>query len=132
MQLLCPSFLGVQAAQEQHQQGSEAVVFFRCDLFSRSSFVENARSLLIAARSYVTVFKTMIGESSTVRMEVIVTTFECIQEMLQRANVAVARRLKPADPAIELIWRVNLKGTIRTEGGINAKTVFGIVFRRID
>ena len=60
------------------------------------------------------------------------TAFECLQEVLQSANLGIASLFQPTDPAIEFIWHVNLKGPIWTERGINAKTTIRIFLRRVD
>src|SRR5262249_47064 len=119
-----PLPLCIQVAEEQHKKGGKLFMLFCCDLLSRSRLIENRRGLWFAARLCVAVRKTMIGESCAGLMEVVMTKFERVQELLQCANIGVASPFQAADPAIESVCDVHLQGTIGPKRRINAEPRF--------
>src|SRR5262250_139500 len=100
MQLFSPFLLCIQPPEEQHQQRGKLVVLFCRGRLSSSDFVKNLRGLLLSTRSYVTMCESVVRESGTVCVEVVMTALQRIEELLQRADVGVTALLQSADPAI--------------------------------
>src|SRR6266702_3111457 len=119
MQLLGPAAFSVQVAEEQHEKGSKLFVLVASCRFSCACFAENFFSLTFCARRRMTVGETVIGESSSLRVEEIMALLQGVQQGRERIDIHIAGFLEKLDPRVELDRFEHLQGPIRTKGGIN-------------
>src|SRR6266851_2531005 len=121
MQLLGPALFGVQVAEEQHEKGSKLFLLVACSRFSCACLVEDCCCLMFGARRRMTVGETVIGESSSLRVEEIMALLQGVQQGRERIDIHIAGFLEKRNPRIELDRFVHLQGPVRTKGGINSE-----------
>src|SRR5260370_39812805 len=119
MQLLGPALFGVQVAEEQQEKGSKLFLLVASGRFARASFVENFFSLTFGARRRMTVGETVIGESSSLRVEEIMALLQGVQQGRERIDIHIAGFLEKRNQRIELDRFVHLQGPVRTKEGLN-------------
>src|SRR5262245_15578432 len=102
MELLRPSFLGVEMPEEHHHESRKLIILLRRNRIVRARFIEDRRCYCFTAEIGVTVIQAVIGETASHEMEIIMPIPQRIEEISESTNVLVAGGFESAHPIIEL------------------------------
>ncbi len=119
VQLLRPSALRVQVAEQQHKVGGEPVVLLRVSRVTASSPVENGNRPRLRTGGGIAVRKTMVGEPPSRLVERFMAPRERLDQIPQAHDCDVCLCPEPVDPRVENRRLVHLQRTVRTEGRVD-------------
>ena len=90
---------------------------------ARTRLVENCRGGMIRARIRVAMTQTVIGKPAADCVKSIVTLFECVQKICERADINVAGGRQSLNPRIKQLRVIYEQRFIRTERWVDVETL---------
>src|SRR5580658_2575374 len=101
VQLFCPAFLGVEAAEEQHEKAGELGGFEGCWLAAAAHFLKDLLRLALGTGLGIAEIYTVIGEPASVPVEIVVAFAESLKHVRDPRYIKIAYPSQLVDPLIE-------------------------------
>src|SRR5262245_15032456 len=101
MKLFCPAFFAVQTAKKHHHERSKTGMLFRIGGLAGTNALDNAFGLRRRAQVSIAMIERMVGQAAASLMEIIVTSLEHVEKVIQGFDLQVRCCAEPVDPGIE-------------------------------